>query len=419
MYEVSDLEVFVVKRVRETPAAAARLERMLGAMTPRHVTEVDDAGLDELVRARGWSEPSRRTGEYRMTGPPTLIFNAFRWLKPEAFGQLGDEHPALRGHMFLGDGPWTFRDHRHFRRDYDCVCQSAWEIHSAYGCLHNCDYCHVAPFFNIMVNLEEFAERVRAFGESVPEQSLYKFDNQTDTVTLEPEYGASEVMVNAFADWPGRYLMLYTKSDNVEHLLDLNHNGHTLVSWSLNAPTPASLIEKNTPSLDARLRAMERCQGAGYRVRARISPICPVKGWRDEYAEMAARLLERVRPDVITVDVVGWMSARQMRNALELALFDDAYAEVVVRLDEDGVQTRGKHLFPHEMRADLLRHVIGAIRRLRPEQAVSICNETPAMWRELGPLMGMNPDNYACCCGPDSVPGHPLLALSSPKCVSR
>tara|TARA_B100001971_G_C17925321_1_gene399890 strand:+ start:135 stop:290 length:156 start_codon:yes stop_codon:yes gene_type:complete len=51
-----------------------------------------------------------------------------------------------------------------------------------------------------MLNLEELAEKVRAFGETIPEQNLYKFDNMTDTICLEPEYGASEIMVNMFAD---------------------------------------------------------------------------------------------------------------------------------------------------------------------------------------------------------------------------
>ena len=34
--------------------------------------------------------------------------------------------------------------------------------------------------------------------------------------------------------------MLYTKSDNVEHPLELDHRGQTLISWSLlREPAPA------------------------------------------------------------------------------------------------------------------------------------------------------------------------------------
>jgi len=409
MYPVSTPEVIILDRVRQDHLAAGRLERMMRGVSTDRVLEVDDAGLAAIVQERGWHLPPKRTGQHRMTRHPAIIFNTFRWLSDDESARLAAEHPALARHMLLGRGAWSRRDHTVFRREQDCVCQSAWEIHCAYGCLHACDYCHVPPYFNIMLNLEELAGRVRAFGETIPSQHLYKFDNYTDTITLEPEYGASEIMVRAFADWPGRYVLLYTKSDNVDHLLGLDHKAHTLISWSVNCRTAAKLIEKNTPGLDERVRAIERCQKAGYRVRVRVSPMCPVKGWREEYREMAERLLARARPEVVSVDVLGWMTAGQMKDALDLSLFDPVYAAEVERLDREGRPCTGKHLFPHELRADMLRHVLNEIRRVRPGQPVSLCMETAKMWEELGPLTGMSPSRYACCCGPTSVPGHPLL----------
>ena len=386
----------------------ARRDRMLAAMKGARVVEVDDRALAEVVRERGWDRPAR-TGQYRTTGAPTLVFNTFRWASEEEMGELAAQYPPLCRAMLLGRAPWTFRDHGEIRRSYDSVCQSAWEIHCAYGCLHACDYCHVPPFFTIMLDIEELAARVRAFAETIPDQQLFKFDNQTDTLTLEPEYGASEIMVRTFAELPERYLMLYTKSDNVDHLLELDHRGHTLISWSMNPQTVAEHIEKNAPSTGRRIRAIERCQRAGYRVRVRVSPMCPVKNWRHEYAAMIDELLARTTPDVISVDVIGWMHPEQMMDALDLSLFDDAYADTVRRLAREGFRTTGKHLFPHDMRAEVLRFVIERIREADPNQPVSLCNETPDMWGELADVLDMTPDRYACCCGPDSVPGHPLL----------
>jgi DNA repair photolyase len=261
-----------------------------------------------------------------------------------------------------------------------------------------------------MLNLEELAEEVRKFGETVPWQQLYKFDNMTDTVCLEPEYGASEVMVGMFATWPGRYLLLYTKSDNVEHLLNLDHRGHTLISWTVSCETVASRIEKRTLSLENRIAAIERSQKAGYTVRVRLSPLCPVKDWHEETRDLIRRLLSRVTPDVISLDVLGWMDIAQMREAMDLSLFDEAYVLALDRLESEEFRRNGKHVWPHEMRREILRCVIEEIRRFRPGQPVSICMETTQMWQDLGPLMGMTPEDYVCCCGPTSVPGHERMA---------
>ena len=410
VYEIHPPEVLILDRVKNDPLMSARLDRMLPHVNSSSIQVVDYAGLAEAVSRL--SLGGGRTGQYHSDEDPVIVFNTFRFDADDEVKELAEKHPTLRGHRLLGTAPWGYRDHLTLRETQNCVCQSAWEFHCAFGCLHACQYCHVYPLFNIMMNMEELAERMRAFGETIPEQQLYKFDNATDQITLEPEYGASEIMVEMFADWPGRFILLYTKSDNVDHLLDLDHNGHTLISWSLNSDAVTDTIERNTPSLDRRIYAMERCQEAGYGVRARLSPMCPVEGWRDAYTGLAERLLARTTPEVISVDVVGWMNADQMVDALDTSLFEAPYRDELARMAVEGERTVGKHLFRHELRAPLLRHVIEAVRRVRPEQPISLCNETPAMWQELSDVLEMTPDHYVCCCGPDSVPGHSLLARS-------
>ncbi|MCE5239636.1 hypothetical protein LLH23_14265 [bacterium] len=411
MYRVYPPHVYVTEWALRDERAQPRLRRLAAAFGQPDPPILTAAELAETCRERGWLDERRnRTGAVRTPADPDIVLNAFTLDDAELQDRLA-RYPDLRQWFLGGGGIIGTRDSRNHLRGMNGVCQTALELHCAYGCLHACDYCHVGSCLNIMTNLESMAERFQAAIAENRWCRLWKFDNTTDTIALEPEYGASETMVSLFAQQRDAFLLLYTKSNNVDHLLDLDHRGQTLVSWSLASDTPSRLIERKTPPMRARIGAMHKCQEAGYGVRVRLSPICPVVNWRGEVTEMLEALFAQVCPQVISMDVLGWMNARQMREALDIELLDPLYCDFVIQQSELSPGVHTKHLFSHDMRLTIFRHVLGEIRRLQPETPVSLCMETREMWRELGPDLGMTPGNYVCCCGPTSVPGHRLLQV--------
>jgi hypothetical protein len=267
-----------------------------------------------------------------------------------------------------------------------------------------------------------------------PWLQLYKYDNQTDTIAFEPEYGALELLVRLFArrtpgdtipspattagdgsSCPPVYLMLYTKSDNVDHLLGLDHRGHTIVSFTISSPTVAEHVEHATPGTAQRIAAAAKVQGGGYIPRVRFSPIVPVKGWRDELQGLCRDLLADVTPDVITIDLLGWMDPGCIDEIMDVSLLDPRFLEAMRHLFADGPPGPGywprvKHIFPHDLRCEVYEFVIDEVQRHNPRVRVSLCNETVGMWDDLGPRLGMEPEDYVCGCGPTSVPGNPLFA---------
>ena len=50
------------------------------------------------------------------------------------------------------------------------------------------------------------------------------------------------------------------------------------------------------------------------------------------------------------------------------------------------------------------------IRKHDPDVPVVLCTESQAMWREFAPQLGLKPGDYACGCGPQSVPGAKTIA---------
>ena len=400
--------VLVHDSVYKSDLAKSRLDRMMENIETDDFRIVDDEGLNEAVRTSGWlSHGGKRTGEIKRNSDPSIIFNTFRFTSNEEFRDLSRQYPSLVGYNFLGDGHWTFRNKGSYP---DHICKSAYEIHSAWGCYHACDYCHVKDFINIMINLEEFVQHLDELVNREKWQKLYKYDNQTDTICFEPEYGASELLVNYFAKQDDKYLMLYTKSDNIDHLLDLNHNGHTIINWTLSCDTVSRLIEKKAPIMDDRINSALKCQSAGYTVRFRFSPIIPIKNWQAENTEMIEKLFEKVKPDLITIDVLGWMTARQIIDSIDITLFDDEYRAIIEELADKGAVNYVKQIIPYEARLKIYRYIIGELKRLGSGTPFAICMETQEMWDELSDEIGMNKDNYVCCCGPESVPSHPMLS---------
>ncbi len=420
MYDIHPPAVYIHKRALSTPEAQARVERILEHVHCAEEPEVvDDARLNEISLDNDWrTRCGWRTGQWNLSGDPVLILNAFTWEPADVIAERRSEYPGLAFRMLDGSGAWTLRRGSEYYAARGTVCQDAWEIHSAWGCLHRCDYCHIGGFLNLMVNLEAFVEHLPGLLADNPGLQLYKYDNQTDTIAFEPEYGASELLVGFFAEQPDRYLMLYTKSDNVDHLLPLDHRGHTIVSFTISSPTVAREVEKNTPGTVERIEAAAKVEGAGYTPRVRFSPIVPVDGWRDENGFMVRELLSKVDPDIITMDLLGWMNPEVIGEIIDASLLDPRFLEGMRELFRSGppgpqYYPTSKHIFPHELRREVYEFILDEIRRLDTRVRVALCNEAIEMWDELGPRLGMEPHNYVCACGPTSVPGNPLLAASA------
>lgn len=390
MYVFPVERLYLLDEVQSNPFALARARRLMAGLGVSDPTVVSRRELGSLRVSWQESLPSafpRRTGSFDYSRGWTVVLDT---IKDSADLQA------------------TYRDGAN-QMGGDGVCRSALELHGAFGCSHRCQYCHVSPTFLIGCDLEFLAEQIPEYCARYPEQRLFKFDNCTDTVALEPEYGASSLLIPTFAKTEDRYLLLYTKSDNVDHLLGLHHGGLTIINWSLSPLTQSRQIEVNTPDTLARIAAMHKCAAAGYTVRCRISPIVPIEGWQSEFVQMADALFSAVTPDVVTIDVIGWCQPEALAAALDVSRLEVTFSRAVQSSAGTGNRTAQKYLFPHDLRLAVLRYAAAQLRRRAPDVPVALCNETRRMWRDLSDVLRMTPSNYACCCGPDSVPGHPML----------
>jgi spore photoproduct lyase len=193
---------------------------------------------------------------------------------------------------------------------------------------------------------------------------------------------------------------MLTKSDNVDDILDLPHNGHTIIAWSLNDARVSRRFEIGAPPFERRLRAAQKAQRAGYPVRIRLDPIVPLDGWRAAYIETVRKIFEKIQPERITLGTLRFepgfyknrrkifTTGRDLPDMLEGMVPMFPAAEM-----PGGKSSTGKYSFPEERRAEIFRTIIDEIRK-HSDCRIALCKESADVWDSVG----LEKSRCSCVC---------------------
>jgi spore photoproduct lyase len=343
-----------------------------------------------------------------------LILNTFRFDGRRADRQKWLwENCRIGGHLqaaLAGYGPFCWWDVglSTDRRKWDNICRPCWRLHFQNGCLHKCRYCALGGLLVAMVNVEEYLQRLARLIELHPWQETYLLEDDAEVLCLEPELDCLGRIIEFFGRLEGRYLVIHSKSANVDWMLNLDHRGRTIVVWSIATRGQDGQFEPAAASMTERIEAARKLQEAGYTVRYKFKPIIPVKNWREDAAEAVRMIFERTRPDVISLCVLMWHDFEWLEKSLDLSLLD---ADCVAAARAAAVKPTDSRClpFPPSVRAAIYEHYIGEIRKHDADVPVSLSTENAEVWGRLGPLLGSGPRNYVCGCGPNSTPGRKSL----------
>lgn len=369
---------------------------------------VSDADLPELIRSHDWADSRLRQGRIGPHRDPALVFSTMQFENAPPAKPVLEQCPA-------GTPDWLVRNllghgGRHIaREDYNSrrgICRPRVQYDTVYGCPHGCQYCAGGKVAVVNCNLEEFIDRqVKPDAAREPWQKVFMYNSSlSDTLTWEPEYGLTKLLAEFYATTVDQHQLIHTKSANVDFLTELDHQGHTIVLWSLTSDTASRIVEPRTGTASERIEAAAKLQAAGYHVRFKLKPIVPIKGWRDEYRAVIDQMLKQTRPDSIGLFMLAWMDAEEVADSFNLDLFDPAFVKALWDSADD-MRNVTAGPFPHDKRAEVYQFMLAEIRRHDAEVPVFICTETHDMWEEFAPKLGLNPKNYICGCGPQTSPG--------------
>ncbi len=263
------------------------------------------------------------------------------------------------------------------------------------GCNLGCSYCIMKSYLSfspltVHVGLDEAIGRIREIARANADRTVRIGSGETgDSLLLDPLFGTSATLIHALAPEENLVLELKTKTDLVDHLLDIPRKGNTVIGFSLNPPAVSVPEEGASAPVAARLAAARRAVAAGFRVAFHFDPIMAVDRWWEHYGDLIDSLSGFETGDV------AWISLGTIRYtpALREKMDDRPYL-----LDEFVPGIDGKYRYLQRERVEIYRWF-----RERLEARVAaptyMCMESSAVWRRV----------FGCL--PQEVPGlEPIFA---------
>jgi spore photoproduct lyase len=244
------------------------------------------------------------------------------------------------------------------------VCPHFYELILSNGCPFNCLYCYLKltfrgekspvlftnPWDQIEKELEKFESGVFSTGELA------------DSLAIIPPL--LEPATNYFRKQKDKFLLLTTKSENIDILLDMAPTPQVWVSFSVNSEKAWEKFEIKTPHPYRRLEAAKRLREAGWKVRFRIDPIIEETGI-DGYKYIVERVRD-LEPDAVTVGT--------LRQFPGLFRFEKQAPRMGLSKSPDG-----RMRYSLKVRADIYQRIADWL-GIQP----ALCKETDELWGTLG-----------------------------------
>jgi len=347
--------------------------------------------VTELWASRQISNRIRVENMAKRVGVPLV------WLdkSPGLNGEMGiDKLVAERGVLLLRDRTSPFIEQ--FQHPIG-RCAKFYKLTAHNNCNFWCEYCYLyltfrtQPVSTHFVNYEKMYAEIEKFDRSrIPKiLKILNLGELGDPLAVDYITGFAKQIISFMPEHaPGTRLLFLTKSDCVDDILELDHGGQSVISFSVNTDMVFRQLEHRTPSPESRLAAAAKVQKAGYEVRLRIDPIIFYSTWEKDYVELVDKIFQFVRPVRITLG--EYRPSNGLANHISSRFPKSALLTIHKSLVKEG----GKLRYPKNQRVKMFKTVIEQIKRTDPSVRISLCKESPQVWK----AAGLDVNQLSCNC---------------------
>ncbi len=245
-----------------------------------------------------------------------------------------------------------------------CKPSAHYQLPLVSGCMGQCEYCYLntqlgdKPFVKVHVNIEDILNQAQNYiDERLPEITIFEGAATSDPLPVEPYTHSLQKAIEFFSMNENARFRFVTKYNDIETLLNLNHNGHTEIRFSINTSFVIDKYEHFTASRDKRIEASIKVAKEGYPIGFLVAPIFIYPNWKEDYHDLLLELSKKLPDNLkfpVTFEIISHRYTTIAKNRI-LQVFPESSLPMndEERKFKYGQFGYGKYLYPKDFIAEI------------------------------------------------------------------
>lgn len=263
------------------------------------------------------------------------------------------------------------------------LCCGVHVLRSVLNCPFECSYCFLQNYLTdgTTKTVNDITELMREVEDRISKEHRRLFRIGTwklgDSLALEKSTMQASKLVQKFSSLTNAVLELKTKSASVDSLLSIDHNGKTVMSWSLNTDYIINTEEHGTASLEDRIHSMYKASKAGYLIGLHFDPVIFHDEWETKYSSLIKKVFAAV-----PAERIAWISMGSLRFNPEMKkILENNYPHSRLTRVEMVTGDDAKVRYVKPLRVKMYKFIFGEIKRhITRSNLVYLCMERWDMW---------------------------------------
>lgn len=288
---------------------------------------------------------------------------------PEMRAKENKEFPQMKRNLIIGIRKTQKFEPNHKTSDFLVPYTSS-------GCIAMCMYCYLVCHYNkcaylrLFVNREELLQKIINYSLKSEKELIFEIGSNSDLILENTITGNLEWTIEKFAKEGRGMITLPTKFSFVDSLLNLDHQGKTIIRMSLNPEEIINKIEFGTSKLKDRIEAIKKLYKAGYKVGIIIAPIVFTDNWKELYEQLIKQISEEL--DEKQKIQIPFEFIFMTYSYVHKMINPEAFPNAIMLFDQEKMTGRGKgkYMYRKEFREEGTKFIEEIMKKYLPNSKI-------------------------------------------------